>query len=197
MGIRWTQEDLDYLEENYGKRKLKFITRDLNRSEKSIYKKAFQLGLQAKYADDGLTLLEFRKATRISKTHLEKLIREYHLPSKVVGSYRKIYPDRFWWWAKRNKELINWGSFPELAIGEEPGWVAKIRKQQNYSRNKHKPWSKNDDIRLSLLLKEDKYTHAELAKKFGRTIAAIDTRAKVIRQREKELENKNLKEERF
>lgn len=197
MGARWSKEDLEYLEKTYGKAKIKNMARRLNRSQRAITKKAFDLGLKMEYSDDGMPLSEFRRVTNIPKTYLETLIQKHNLPSRLIGPYRKIYPNRFWEWAKENQEKINWGSFPESAIGQEPRWVSKARQGTHTLRNKGKPWSKLEDQRLEILLKENKYSHAELAEKFGRTTMAIDTRAKVIRQREKELENKNLKEERF
>lgn len=174
---RWTEEEIDYLFEEYGKRSLQIITKNLSRSEASVTSMAGRLGLQLKTNQSWFTLSEFCEVTKIARGTVQYWINHYYFPAKriqnISSKYVRVDPGKFWKWAAENKQLIQWSEFPKHALGDEPKWVKEVRKASVNKVNKRRPWTKWEIDELRYLLKQNRYTYPELSERLNRSQGAI------------------------
>jgi hypothetical protein len=182
MGSRkWTQEELDYLEDKWGVISIKAIAKNLNRSFSAIKLKANRIGLDdARNHIDGLTLLQLAKAINTEYNTIKYWIKNKGFPvrHKVTSKTQKFkyltYKD-FWKWCEEHKDLINLARFEKGAIGEEPDWADEKRKADalNIQMKYKTSWTKEEELKLISLVKLQKYTYPELVKILNRSEHAI------------------------
>lgn len=78
----WTQEEIEYLEDNYGKYTMKTLMQNLDRTASAITNKVNRLGLGRWYScREEITLGEFSKATGITNSTLRNWMKMYDLPA--------------------------------------------------------------------------------------------------------------------
>lgn len=182
---KWTEEDCQFLSDNWGNRSIDYICKKLGRTKNSINVKVFKLGL-GPFLEQGeyVTWNKLLKTLGIStggdkiKTWVEK--RNFPVVNKRVGknSCRIVYIDEFWKWAKNNKEFVNFSKFEENSLGKEPEWVKEKRRMdfEKSVRYKRTKWTSNEDARLKILLSQHKYSYDDLSKMLQRTTNAIERR---------------------
>lgn len=181
----WTKEDLQFLEDNWGKLSMNTLTKKLDRSENAILIKVQRLGLGA-FLNNGdyITWTQFLRTLGIdsggykNKSWIEN--RSFPIHKKRVSncSFKVVYLDEFWKWAENNKDLLDFSKFEENVLGSEPEWAKKKRKHDFERNSKYiiTPWTKTEDEKLKHLLNKQKYTYAELSKMLRRTAGAIQRR---------------------
>lgn len=181
----WTQEEIEYLEDNYGTVKIKTISKKLNRSASAITNKVNRMNLGRWYTrQDGITMGEFSKATTIAHGTLKNWTELYEMPFRKKSirqsDFYIIKLEDFWEWAETHKQMVEWDKIERLAIGPEPHWVAEARKAKVIEcdcSQKKIPWSKADDEKLRWMLKQYRYTYADISEEIGRTHGAVKRRA--------------------
>ena len=198
---RWTAEENEYLQENWGIKSIHSLSKNLKRSPNAIIVKARKLKLGA-FLQHGeyITYNELIKALGISCSSGYRNIswiknREFPVHKKRVkkSTFKVVYIDEFWEWAEKNQSFIDFSSFPENALGGEPEWVKSKRafdchKKRNYKRT---PWTKAEDDRLKRMLKEFRYTYYDLSRSLQRTDGAIQRRILDLKLKERPLKADN------
>ena len=99
--------------------------------------------------------------------------------NKVVeNSFLVVYLDEFWAWAEQHRSFIDFSKMEPLALGAEPDWVAQQRRIDaiSYANQRKDPWTRQEDQRLAYLLKQHKYTYAEVSRELRRSAGAIQRR---------------------
>jgi len=183
-GRAWTNEDVNYLQENWGEKSITTISKNLNRNISAVMNKKSRLRLGA-FLESGehLTVNQLFKAIGrkggISYT-LERWINK-GLPVKTKkvmnNSFRVISLNSFWKWAVKYRMHINFYKFKENALGKEPAWVKEQRRADiEFAKYKTGPWTKEEDANLKGLLKLYRYTYRELSIRIHRTEGAIKHR---------------------
>lgn len=129
----WTDEELDYLIDNYGSFSIPGLAKKLNRSIDSIINKRNELDLGPFLEASGyMTLHVLYKALGISTGDSYRYtawVENRDLP--VVGKrvkdsvYQVIRIDHFWKWAYKNRSYLDFSNFKRYALGAEPDWVDK------------------------------------------------------------------------
>jgi hypothetical protein len=192
----WTEEEVDYLESNWGSLSINGIAKHLNRSFHSVKMKARRLGLSDPLLHfDGITLHQLSSVLNISDTVLRHWVKQYDFPAKqkLFVKERRVlvvkYKD-FWDWAKRNKQMIDFSRLEPNILGPEPSWVKEKRKADqikniHLSKTKRTPWSKDEDAWLKWMLKKFKYTYPEIAAELKRSQGAIKRRIKDLGLKER------------
>lgn len=199
----WTADEYRYLEENWGIVSLNRIAKKLNRSKTAIKIKVQRKGLGA-FLQNGeyVTVNQLFKAIGkdSSNGYAEySWIKNRGFPVKLKRvencSFKIIYIDDFWKWAEQHRNFIDWSKFNENALGREPNWVDAQRRLCINTKNKYHttPWTKEEDSRLILLLKQYRYTVDELSKRIGRTDGAIQRRCCELKIKERPLKADNHK----
>lgn len=95
--------------------------------------------------------------------------------------------DEFWEWAERNCSFIDFSKMEPLALGAEPDWVGRQRKIDtvSFANQRKDPWTEQEDQRLAYLLKQHKYTYAEVSRELHRSAGAIQRRCRDLNLKER------------
>ena len=189
MGSRpnWTEEEITYLEERWGRIKTKTIAKNLNRSISAVKQKAIRRGLgPALRSSDYMTIYDIATAFNKNYSSIMQIwvdnnglrFEERTFVEKM--SYKVIKPKDFWRWAEQNKGLINFAKYERYALPDEPDWLLdKIKSDyavQDFSRVS-RVWTKADDGDLKYMYASGKHTLAQMAQKLNRSETAIKRRA--------------------
>ena len=182
----WTKEEDEYLIEKWGTVSVKTLAKTLNRSENAIIVRKNRLGLGA-FLDNGeyVTWHQLLLALGITGGSGYKITswvknRGFPVHTKRVNSnsFRIVYLEKWWKWAEKNRDLLDFSKFEENVLGVEPEWVKEKRKHDVEKTRKYitTPWTKAEDEKLRRLVAKQKYTYDELSKMMRRTNGAIQRR---------------------
>lgn len=180
----WKPEEIEKLEDMWGKASMPYISKILNRSVAAIKLKAsrMQLGphLQGGKEISFLELLRaLGKAGNYSYCRTSWEYHEFPMRYKKVEKckFAVVDIDDFWKWAKKHKWLLDFSKFETNALGKEPDWVP-IKRRADIMAAKYKttPWTKTEDNHLISLLNAYQYGYREISIKLCRTEGAIKRR---------------------
>ncbi len=183
----WAPQEEAYLEENWGKYSIPTLANNLNRTVSAIKSRAVRLQLgPALMGGDYVTLNQLIIAvcgsTKSYSYHMESWVKKRGLPvhTKRVekNSFRVVYLDEFWEWAKKNRSFLDFSKFDPLILGKEPEWVAEQRKKDYaaFALQRKDPWTPLEEQRLVDLLKRQQYGYRELSQMLHRSAGAIQRR---------------------
>ncbi len=186
MSRRWTKEELEFLDENWGIRSLPYLANKLERSQEAVSLKAYRLGY-IRMLDSG-DYITFRKLLSAlgydsSNTYAqESWISNRGCPvryKKVKASrFRIIYISDFWQWAEQNQYFLDFSNFEENVLGSEPEWAKRKRKNDIFVKTLviNTPWTKAEDEKLLRMVRQQKYDYPAIAMELRRTEGAIEKR---------------------
>lgn len=173
--------------EKWGTLSIPAIAKNLNRTVNSIKIRASRLHLGpvlmgGEYVTFNQLMLAltggahsytYQKESRVKKRGLP-----IHTKKVVENSFKVVYLDEFWEWAEKNRSFIDFSKMEPLALGAEPDWVAQQRRidRISYANQRKDPWTQQEDQRLEFLLKQHKYTYAEVSRDLCRSTGAIQRR---------------------
>lgn len=179
-------EEKQYLADNWGSVSVGTLAKNLNRSENGIRVMVNRLHLGAFLeSGDYVTwnqLLNAIGCSGGSGYKMKSWVRNRGFPIHTrrvsSNSFKVVYIDEFWEWAKKNLDLLDFSKFEENVLGEEPAWVKKKRRRDIERATKYiiTPWTAAEDAKLTYLLQKQKYTYDELSKMLRRTNGAIQKR---------------------
>lgn len=184
MPAAWPQEEVNYLMDNWGVISISSLGKNLNKSENAVMIKAQKLGLGA-FLESGeyVTANQLFKAIGRNGAWTYTLNqwnkKGFPLKKKKVlnNSFKIVYLEEFWKWAKEYRMHIDFNKFKENALGKEPAWVREQRKADiAFAKYKVTPWTSEEDNKLISLLRLYKYTYKEISMKLLRTEGAIKRR---------------------
>ena len=186
-GRLWTSEEEIYLMEKWGQASIPTIAKHLGRTVDAVKVRATRLNLgPVLMGGDYVTFNQLALAiTGGSKCHsyqMKSWIKNRGFPvhtKKVVeNSFLVVYLDEFWTWAEQHRSFIDFSKMEPLALGAEPDWVAQQRRIDaiSYANQRKGPWTQQEDQRLAYLLKQHKYTYAEVSRELRRSAGAIQRR---------------------
>lgn len=190
MGIKkrqWTEEEIEYLQENYGKYSIPALAKNLGRSVYAIKVIRARLGLGAFLMNgDYISLNQLLIAVKgtnaggsyVLKSWVENRGLPVHTKKVDQCSFRVVYLDEFWEWAEKHRSFIDFSKMEPLSLGAEPPWVPEQRKKdaQAFANQRKDPWTPDEDSRLIMLLKQNKYGYMELSEMLRRSAGAIQRR---------------------
>ena len=182
---QWTQQEYDYLQDNWGQTSIPTLCKHLNRSETAIKIKAQRLNLGSFL--NGGEYISFNQcliALGINSGGYKKISwienRGFPIRYKTVNrnKFKVVYLSDFWEWAEKNKSLLDFYNFEYLSLGQEPSWVNEKRKIdfEKHQSISVKKWTKADDEKLLFLLRQHKYGYSEISIQLHRTCGAIQRR---------------------
>jgi len=186
-GRPWTAAEETYLMDKWGTYSIPAIAKNLNRSVQAIKIRATRLHLgPVLMGGDYVTFNQLALAvTGGSKCHtyqmkswIENRGFPVHTKKVVDNSFLVVYLDEFWAWAEQHRSFIDFSKMEPLALGAEPDWVAQQRKIDtiSFANQRKDPWTQEEDQRLAYLVKQHKYTYAEVSRELRRSAGAIQRR---------------------
>ncbi len=184
---RWTNEERQYLAEQWGVRSIPAIAAKLNRSVNAVKVQQQRMGLgPALLGGDYISLNQLLIALYGSnagggykmKSWVENRGLPIHTKRVNQNSFCVVRLDEFWSWAEQHRSFLDFSKMTPLALGEEPAWVAEQRKKdfQAYAIQRKDPWTPDEDARLKMLLGQHRYGYAELSDMLRRSAGAIQRR---------------------
>lgn len=185
MRREWTAEEVDYLEDNWGKTSIPAIAKKLNRGIGSVKNKASKIGLKRFYHQgEYVTLHQLIIAIgqKQNYSYLNERLERDGFPIKykimVTEKVKVIYINDFWKWTKENQNKLDFSNFEENMLGPEEVWVKNKRKYDKQKKKNYKttPWTEKEYKRLEELLNKYKYSYKELSEMLKRTEGAIQRR---------------------
>ncbi len=194
----WTIEDINYLDDNWGKVSIDGIAKGLNRSVNAVLIKAQRRGLgRHLYGDSRVSLHQLIVALGMTDGYFaHRLMKagcpvEHHRVRKC--RFKVIDIEKFWSWAEQNKRMLDFSKFEINALGKEPEWVNDKRTEdvRNFIRPHNSKWTPIEDNMLKTILPLYKYTYADLRKKFNRSEGAIKRRILDLGLKERPLRCEN------
>lgn len=179
----WTQEDDELLLELAGTLTYDHIGRKLGRSPRAVQKRLEDLGTSDKYILTGMmSATELASYLNRDKGYVIHLIKECKLPAKSSSltynkkkkvTYYYIQPEKFWIWAEKNRDKLNFAQIQEGTILPEPDWLEAQRRIDFYKPVTRKKWSQEDKEKVIKLLKAGN-SRQEVADIFNRSLKGID-----------------------
>ena len=199
---KWSSDDEDYLQENWGKYSVPAIAKHLGRTVNAVKVRAQRLGLgPALMGGDYITLNQLLIAVKgtnaggnyTMKSWVENRGLPVHTKKVVNNSFRVVYLDEFWEWAEKNRSFIDFSKMEPLALGAEPEFVAEQRRKDyhSFAIQRKDRWTADNDNRLIMLLKMQKYGYAELSEMLRRSAGAIQRRCQDLGIKERPVKADN------
>ncbi|MCX0363678.1 hypothetical protein LI063_05830 [Clostridium perfringens] len=186
----WSDEEIIFLEENWGKLSLKAIAKKLDRTSGSIITKKKRLKIGSWVLNSYLiTITDLARAFgyKDANNFRKKLINLNFTVKKKLIHKKKISVidlNTFWKELERDKEKFNFARLEQDILGKEPSWVSEKRRIDRLNPSKlfvNREWTKEEDILLIAKLKNPNCTYKSLAEDFNRTEHAIQSRLKKLR----------------
>lgn len=196
----WTSKEIEYLSEEWGRLRPTTIAKKLNRSEGAVVQKATKIGLgpflnASEYITLNQLIIAFTGTragyTYKTKSWVEERGLPVHLKAYRKNHWRIVYLDEFWEWAEKNKSFLDFSKMEKHALGAEPAWVDKQRRLDSRAKLKKEPWTRLEDERLKMLLKQYKYSWTELSHELNRSVGAIQRRITDLKIKERPLKAYN------
>lgn len=196
-GKRWTQKEIEKLEDMVGLYSFEEIGKKLGRTALAVERQLTRLGITDTKINAGLlSLHEVAKAMNVDSSVIKDWKRKYDFPllvkhlryTNVKQNSYYVEPEAFWKWVHNHKHIVNLVRYELGSIIPEPSWLnAEIRYQiQTIPKNRRKFWTAEEENRLLYSRYQLRKSVAELAEEFGRSKRAIQRRLEEIAKRKME-----------
>lgn len=183
-GRTWKAEEIDQLRKEWGRTSFQGIAKKHNRSVNAIKLKAQRLGLgNFLLANENVSLSQVLKAFKMTSGYdwqvkkLEKAGLKIHMQRIEKQRIRMINLTEFWKFAEAHKSFFDFSKLEKNALGEEPKWVAAVRREDfNHRQNikpNNTPWSKAEEKELLRLVKMQRYSYLDISARLHRTYGAV------------------------
>lgn len=187
----YTKEEIEYLENNWGKKSMIEIANELNRSSIGIEIKASRLGLGGILnADEYLSAKQIAEILGKKPNTIMRWVKRKGLKGKIKimanGKERGVWRiklEDLMEWLKNNQEWFDARKIIPFTLGTEPDWLKKkrISDRKNWRRRFEK-WTKREEELLYSMYMNGKPIK-ELMKIFDRSYDSIEKKLKRIRDR--------------
>lgn len=177
----WTEEEDELLLEMAGQAGYDYIGSKLKRSPRAVQNRLIEIDTADKLMLTGmLTAAELGRLVQRDKSYITKLIKEDGLPAKKPKLTYKdkdphrwmIDPYKFWKWAEKNRDKLNFYLIEADTIVPEPSWVAEQRKLDYEKPVTRKRWT-DEERKRAIELIYSGYTRPQVAKVMNRSVSSI------------------------
>lgn len=188
MYRKWTSQEIEYLEDNWGTKSIEAIGKELGRTSCGVQVKAQRMGLgRFTLSGDYITVYELARAINGRKMdgHTFKTWKKVGMPIKKkkvkTMSHAVVNLKDFWKWAETHREYLDLSRMQENVLGEEPEWAKTKRKWDTEKNrlNKNWEWTKTEDEKLKRML-ERGIPVSKIAFELKRTTGAVQARKRKL-----------------
>ncbi len=184
----WTPKQIDFLENAWGVYPLSHICKALNRTERTVAIKAWEMNLGSQMlASDFISvrelLLTINHITPNNTCYIKELKR-VNFPMKEFRPYSKkpvyvVKIEDFWKFCKKNPHRFNLSKMEKNILGVEPPWLERLRKiHKKEPQRKGQRWTGIDNARIRNMLSCGEYKISDVCKALNRTERAIREKAR-------------------
>lgn len=171
MSKRWTEDELELLEELSGKLSLEAVARELGRSPNAVFLKRQRIGIGGYLQNTDL--LARNTICRILGVDTKALIRweRFGLKPRKKGPYRMYRQSAILNFLKDHPELWNATKVTDTTIFAECKWF-KDKQLCDVQRKRNYFWPLSEIAKVNYLRHEG-YSVAEIARRLGRTPSSV------------------------
>lgn len=178
-GKKWSEKDINYLDENWGKSTLASLSTHLKRTKKAVVLKSKRIGLGASTrADEYMTARQVAKMLNVDSHTVLRWVEKHHL-----RAYRKmlLYKREFILikhyhllrWLKNNQDRFDSRKIEFSDFGYTPEWLeGKRKKDRGLPKKRFKKWTDFEIQKIIEYSKDMKYK--DIAKIMNRSINSIE-----------------------
>ena len=153
MRREWKEQEVKYLEKKYVGQPVERTAERLNRSIASVKRKAARMNLN--HYTDYLSAKVVARCFGVDISVVIRWINKFGMPceKRAFGSQTRYFIDidKFWEWAEKNKNIINWAKYETKSLLPEPVWLRETIR--NYSTpNIRKKYTDDDIVKIRVLL---------------------------------------------
>jgi hypothetical protein len=183
-GKEWSESDINYLDENWGKVTLAYLSTKLKRTKKAVVLKSKRLKLGASTrADEYMTARQVSVLLNIDCHTVLRWVEKHNLKAvrKVMLYKREFILIKYYHllrWLKNNQNRFDSRRIDSSNFGYEPLWLQdKRKKDKELPKKRFRKWTPFEIQRIIELSKNMKYkdiaktmnrSHNSIEKKFGR-----------------------------
>lgn len=185
---KWSQEELEYLEDSWGFVSLDTISKNLQRTKEAIRRKAWDLGLGPSRYADGLIYSPPQIAEILGKCvkDIYKLIDDGILKGRkrklINERVYQVHIDDLMEFLRDNPDKWDSRKVPPYTFGIEPDWMKEKRRQDMKIPRLNKPWTPEEERRLIFYVNAG-YPMKEIAEKLDRTVNGIYKKTHKLRKK--------------
>ncbi len=185
----WTKKEIEYLNENWGKFTLAYISIRLKRTMIGIAIKAKRMGFGASSrADEYITARQVAALLTVDGHTVERWIKKHDLKTtrKVLLFKTRFYliklPD-LCRWLENNQDKFDSRRIELYSLGHEPPWLKMKRiKDKKLAKNRFKIWTNLEVQKLIINYKNMRYK--EIAQLLDRSYDSIDRKIYRLRHQQ-------------
>lgn len=175
---KWTDEEDEYLINNWGVLEMQTLMKNLDRTFNAINKRAKTHKLGSATKTNYFTRTEIAKMLGVDYYTLDKLGLKFKKRAFRVRKTNIITQENLFKWLKKNPDKYYAKNIPEYALGIEPEWLVKKRKYESNYRLRRR-WSEVEDFNLKSLVKA-KIPYDQIAIELNRNVNSIRKRIYVL-----------------
>ena len=184
---KWSQADIEYLEEKWGYVSIDRIASTLNRTKTAIQIKAKRLKLGgAREAGEFLTACKASKLLGVER----HVIIDYWIPKGLKAKKQNRTGDAFMWyikisdlskWLKNNQDKWDSRRMELFALGEEPEWlIEKRERDRSLPRIRFAKYTKEEDSIIKSMHNLG-FTYIQIAERINRSSGSVERRLSRIK----------------
>lgn len=180
---KWTKEELEYLQNNWGEQTPDIIARNLKRSVGAVINKSKKLELGS-FLDNSeyvnafsitqLMGIDSHVIQRTWKNHGFKMTKK-----KIRGNERfeVIKFDKFLKWLRTHQDLWDSRKIPPYGLGTEPEWLKEKREKDKLlpAKSRGTKYTPEEDNKIVLMYRMGR-TQREIAQQLGRSESSVNAR---------------------
>ena len=179
----WSEEDINYLKENWGQITLERLSKNLKRSKAAVIHKAKVLKLGA-MIDSDYSVLKIEDICQIMGVERHTVTTYWQRLGLVVNSKRITKKTSYYYvewddlisFLEAHQDIWDSRRIDLYMLGEESEWLKNKRKlDEKRPKMTKKEYEAKEDILILKLVKQGK-SYQEIAKLLDRTPGAIETR---------------------
>ena len=179
---KWTKEEIEYLQENWGNVNINTIKNKLNRTATAILVKAKRIGLGGA-SENSYRYITANKAAKLLNCEKHKILKWIH-SGKMKAKFMSLTGKEKVWcinfeyfieFLKANKEKWDSAKMEEYALGQEFDWLVEKRKKDRIKSPVTNYYTSDDENNIYKLIEEG-YTYKQIGIELGRTERAIGTK---------------------
>lgn len=180
-GKLWTEEETEYLCEQWGTTTIKRLSQNLGRTESAIALRAVELGL-GKWVHNSslLTFSEIADGMGYSVGWVDRLVEKGLKVKRKRGTpgmtYRLVELNDLWKFLEKHKDEFDLSRMEPGAFGKEPDWVAGARRRSAMRGPIKRHWTPEMEGRLLAEAKRGDRTAYDIAEKFGMSVDAVKSK---------------------
>lgn len=189
MNRRWSQNEIEFLQENWGERKVHCIAKVLKRSDYAIILKAQKIGLQGCYkSNEYLCAYDVAKILGVDiHTVINYWIGKCGLKAtkKALIQFEswKITQKNLLSWLKNNQDKFDSRKIELYGLGVEPKWLKEKRKKDiEIPKRRFQKWTKVEDEKL-IIYREMGKKQREIAEILNRSLHAVERRLTRLKEK--------------